>query len=49
MYEERGESGVAGATAIETENELIEIGLQVFLAQTVVDAPTVLEDKFSYG
>ena len=31
---ERGESGVAGATAIETENEFVEIALQVFLAQT---------------
>ena len=36
--EERAESGVAGATAIETENEFVEIGLKVFLAQTVVDA-----------
>ena len=29
---------MAGATAIETENEFVEIGLKVFLAQTVVDA-----------
>ena len=36
--EERAESGVAGATAIETENEFVEIGLKVFLAQTVADA-----------
>ena len=29
---------MARATTIETENEFVEIGLQVFLAQTVVDA-----------
>src|SRR4249919_184250 len=36
--EERAERGGAGATAIETENEFVEIGLKVFLVQTVVDA-----------
>jgi hypothetical protein len=34
---ERTERGVAVCTAIEAENELVEIGLKVFLAKAAVD------------
>ena len=31
-------SGVAGAAAVEVEDELVEVGLEMVAAQTVVDA-----------
>ena len=36
--EQGAEGGVAGAATIEAEGELVEVGLQVLLAQTVIDA-----------
>ena len=36
--EEGGEAGVPGAASIESEDELVEVGLQVFAAQAVIDA-----------
>ena len=36
--EEGSERGVPGAATVEAEDELVEIGLKVFAAQTVVDA-----------
>src|SRR5215210_7607692 len=36
--EERAEGGVSGATSVEAEDELVEIGLEVFATQAVIDA-----------
>ena len=36
--EEGSERGMPGAAPVEAEDELIEIGLEVFAAQAVVDA-----------
>ncbi len=36
--EEGIEGGVAGAAAVKAKDELVEVGLQVLAAQTVVDA-----------
>ena len=36
--EEEFEGGMAGAAAVEAEDELVEVGLQVLVAQAVVDA-----------
>ena len=36
--EQGAERGVPGTTAVEAEDELVEIGLQVLAAQAVVDA-----------
>jgi hypothetical protein len=36
--EQRPEPGVAGSTAVKAEHELVEVGLQMGAAQTVVDA-----------
>ena len=36
--EERAEGGVSGATSVEAEDELVEVGLEVFTAQAVIDA-----------
>src|SRR3569833_2757566 len=36
--EERAEGGVAGAAAVEAEDELVEVGLEVFATQAVIDA-----------
>ena len=36
--EQRAERGMPGAAAVETEDELVEIGLQMLAAQAVVDA-----------
>ena len=36
--EQRAEGGMPGAAAVEAEDELVEIGLQVLAAQAVVDA-----------
>ena len=51
--EEGSERGVPGAATVEAEDELVEIGLKVFAAQTVVDAQgpdlEVGEDAMSPG
>src|SRR4051794_8866752 len=36
--EERAEGGVPGAASVEAEDELIEVGLEVFATQAVIDA-----------
>src|SRR3954453_957748 len=36
--EERAESGVSSAASVEAEDELVEVGLEVFSTQTVIDA-----------
>src|SRR3954447_6399108 len=36
--EERAEGGVSGAASVEAEDELVEIGLEVFASQAVIDA-----------
>src|SRR5215210_6529653 len=36
--EERAEGGVSGATSVEAEDELVEVGLEVFATQAVIDA-----------
>src|SRR4051794_32131550 len=36
--EERAESGVSAAASIEAEDELVEVGLEVFAPQAVIDA-----------
>ena len=36
--EERAEGGVSGAASVEAEDELVEVGLEVFAAQAVIDA-----------
>jgi hypothetical protein len=36
--EQRAECGMPGAAAVEAEDELVAVGLQVFAAQPVVDA-----------
>ena len=36
--EERAEGGVAGFSSVEAKDELVEVGLQMFAAQPVVDA-----------
>src|SRR4051794_35217165 len=36
--EERAEGGVSGAAPVEAEDELVEVGLEVFAPQAVVDA-----------
>src|SRR3954451_22480668 len=36
--EERAEGGVSGAASVEAEDELVEVGLEVFAAQTMIDA-----------
>src|SRR3954463_3735888 len=36
--EERAEGGVSSAASVEAEDELVEVGLEVFAAQTVIDA-----------
>src|SRR3954451_11777481 len=36
--EERAEGGVSGAAPVEAEDELVEVGLQVFAPQAVIDA-----------
>src|ERR671932_1340712 len=36
--EERAEGGVPGATSVEAEDELVEVGLEVFATQAVIDA-----------
>ena len=36
--EERAEGGVSGAAPVEAEDELVEVGLEVFATQAVIDA-----------
>src|SRR3954447_11847279 len=36
--EERAEGGVSGAAPVEAEDKLVEVGLEVFSTQTVIDA-----------
>src|SRR3954470_16562687 len=36
--EERAEGGVSGAASVEAEDELVEVGLEVFPTQAVIDA-----------
>src|SRR5690349_11412523 len=36
--EERAEGGVSSAASVEAEDELVEVGLEVLAAQTVIDA-----------
>src|SRR3954452_540463 len=36
--EERAEGGVSGAASVEAEDELVEVGLEVFATQAVIDA-----------
>src|SRR3954454_9451620 len=36
--EERAEGGVSGAASVEAEDELVEVGLEVFSMQAVIDA-----------
>src|SRR3954467_7137014 len=36
--EERAEGGMSGAASVEAEDELIEVGLEVFSTQAVIDA-----------
>src|SRR5438270_10304764 len=36
--EERAEGGMSGAASVEAEDELIEVGLEVFATQAVIDA-----------
>src|SRR3954451_8748385 len=36
--EERAEGGVSGAASVEAEDELVEVGLEVFSAQAMIDA-----------
>src|SRR3954447_6956870 len=36
--EKRAEGGVPGAASIEAEDELVEVGLEVFATQAVIDA-----------
>src|SRR3954462_808553 len=36
--EERAEGGMSGAAPVEAEDELVEIGLEVFATQAVIDA-----------
>src|SRR3954466_3995995 len=36
--EERAEGGMSGAAPVEAEDELVEVGLEVFAAQAVIDA-----------
>ena len=36
--EERAQGGVAGLSSVEAKDELVEVGLQMFAAQPVVDA-----------
>ena len=38
--EEGGEGGMAGFAAVEAEDEFIEISLQMFAAQSVINAET---------
>src|SRR4051812_48684083 len=36
--EERAEGGVSGAASVEAEGELVEVGLEVFATQAMIDA-----------
>src|SRR3954468_20399938 len=36
--EERAEGGMSGAAPVEAEDELVEVGLEVFATQAVIDA-----------
>ena len=36
--EERAEGGMSGAASVEAEDELVEVGLEVFATQAVIDA-----------
>src|SRR5438270_12920663 len=36
--EERAEGGVSGAASVEAEDELVEVGLEVFSTQAMIDA-----------
>src|SRR3954470_11255372 len=36
--EERAEGGVPGAASVEAEDELVEVGLEVFATQAMIDA-----------
>src|SRR4051794_30103895 len=36
--EERAEGGVSGAASVEAEDELVEVGLEVFATQAMIDA-----------
>src|SRR3954451_18162097 len=36
--EERAEGGVSGAASVEAKDELVEVGLEVFATQAVIDA-----------
>src|SRR4051794_11294324 len=36
--EERAEGGVSGTASVEAEDELVEVGLEVFAPQAVIDA-----------
>ena len=36
--EERAEGGMSGAASVEAEDELVEVGLEVFVTQAVIDA-----------
>jgi hypothetical protein len=49
--EKRAEGGMSSTTAVEAEDELIEVGLKVFAAQAMIDAKRpnfkVGEDAFN--
>src|SRR3954452_4998419 len=36
--EERAEGGVSGAASVEAENKFVEVGLEVFATQAMIDA-----------